>query len=69
MYIGGNNVTYFDGFGVRYIAKEIKRFICNENVITNICRIQTYDSIISRYLYIAVLKMLKGKPNLFSFNR
>ena len=41
--MSGNDVTYFDGFGVRYIPKEIKRFIGNKNVITNICRIQAYE--------------------------
>ena len=31
-----NNVTYFDSFGVENISKEIKKFIGNKNVITNI---------------------------------
>ena len=39
------NVTYFDSFGVENIPKEIKNIIGNKNIITNIYRIQTYDSI------------------------
>ena len=35
-----------DTFGVEHIPKEIRKFIENENVKTNIYRIQTYDSII-----------------------
>ena len=40
-----NNVTYFDSFGVEHIPKEIKKFIGSKNVISNIFRIQAYDSI------------------------
>ena len=38
-------VAYFDSFGVENIPKEIKNIIGNKNIITNIYRIQTYDSI------------------------
>ena len=38
--VNDNNVTYFDGFGVGHIPKEIKKFIVNKNIITNIYRIQ-----------------------------
>ena len=40
-----NDVTYFDSFGVEHIPKEIKAFIGNKNVKTNIFRIQSYYSI------------------------
>ena len=40
-----NNVTYFDSFGVEHIPKEVKAFIINKNIKTNIFRIQAYDSI------------------------
>ena len=29
-------ITYFDSFGIDYIQKEIKKFIGNKNIITNI---------------------------------
>ena len=35
-----NNIIYSDSFGVEYNPKEIKKFIVNKNIITNICRIQ-----------------------------
>ena len=40
-----NHATYFDSFGVGHIPKEIKRFRGNKNIITNIYRIQAYNSI------------------------
>ena len=40
-----NDVTYFHSFGVEHIPKEIKAFINNKNITTNIFRIQAYDSI------------------------
>ena len=68
------NVTYFDSFGVEYIPKEIRNFIGNKNVTTNIYRTQAYDSIMCRYFCIEFIDfMLKGKSlleytNLFSLN-
>ena len=38
LYVNGNNVIYFDSFGVEHIPKEMKKFIENKNV-TNIYRI------------------------------
>ena len=74
MYVNAENVTYFDSFGVEYIPKEIKRFIGNKNIITNIYRIQAYDSIMCGYFCIGLIDfMQKGKilfdyTNLFSPN-
>ena len=47
IYLNANddNVTYFDSFGVEYIPKEIRKFIGNKNIKTNVYRIQTYDSV------------------------
>ena len=36
----GTQVTYFDSFGVEYIPKEVKKVIGNEDIKTNIFRIQ-----------------------------
>ena len=49
LYVQNNDVTYFDSFEVEYIPKDIKTFIGNNNIKTNIFRIQVYDSIMSRY--------------------
>ena len=45
LYALNNNVTYFDSFGVEHIPEEIRKFIGNKNIKTNIFRIQAYDSI------------------------
>ena len=69
-----NSVIYFDYFGVEHIPKEIKAFINNNNIITNIFRIQAYDSIMCGYFFIGFIDfMLAGKTlteytNLFSPN-
>ena len=72
--MNANKILYFDNFGVEHIPKEIKKFIGNENIITNIYRTQAYDSTICGYLCIGFIDfMLKGKSfldytNLFSPN-
>ena len=69
-----NNTIYFDSFEVEHIPKEIKTFISNKNIKTNIFRIQAYDSIMCGYFCIGFIDfMLKGKTlteytNLFSPN-
>ena len=62
LYVLNNNVTYFDSFGVQHIPKEIKAFIDNKNMKTNIFRIQAYDSIMCGYFCITFIDfMLAGK--------
>ena len=74
MYVQNNDVTYFDSFGVEHIQKEIKTFICNKNIKTNIFKIQAYDSLMCGYFCIGFIDfMLAGKTltkliNLFSPN-
>ena len=51
LYVKNNDVTYFDSFGVEHIPKEIKTFISNNNIKTNIFRIQAYDSVMSGYYF------------------
>ena len=67
-------LTYFDSFGIEHIPKEVKKFIGNKNIITNIYRIQNYDSIMCGYFCIVFIgymfkgKSLTGYTNLFSPN-
>ena len=64
-----------DSFGIEYIAEEVKKFIVNENITTNINRIQSNDSILGEYFYIGFINfMLIGKSlldyvNLVSRNK
>ena len=74
MYVNAKYVTHFDSFEAKNIPKEIKKFIGNKNIITNIYRVQAYDSIMCGYFCIGLIDlMLKGKSsleytNLFSPN-
>ena len=75
LYVNSCNLIYFDSFWVEYITKEIKKFIDNKNIVTNIYRIPACDSIMYRYFCIELIDyMLKGKSlleyiNLFSPNK
>ena len=53
LWVNNNNATYFDSFGVEHK---------NKNIITNIFRIQAYDSIMCGYFCIGFIDfMLAGK--------
>ena len=83
MYVNNKIVTYFDSFGVEHIPKEIMKFIARtsfglgsrrKKIITNIYRIQAYNSIMCGYFCIGFINfMFNGKSltdytNLFSPN-
>ena len=78
MYVLNNGVTYFNSLGVRHIPKEIKTFIGNKNIKTNIFRIQAYDSIMCGHFcigfidfmldFMLAIKTLTDFTNLFSPN-
>ena len=62
IYVNNKSVTYFDGFGIEHIPKEVKKFIGNRNIISNIYRIQNYDSFMYGYFCIGFVDyMFKGK--------
>ena len=62
LYVLNNIVTYIDSFGVEHVLKEIKKFIDNKNIKTNIFRIIAYDSVICGYFCIGFIDfMLEGK--------
>ena len=74
LYVNNKTVTYFDSFAVEHIPKEIKKFINNKNIITNIFRIQAYDPVMCGYFcigfisYMFMNKTLTDYTNLFSPN-
>ena len=74
LYVHNKIVTYFDSFEVEHIPKEIMKFINRKKIITNIYRIQAYDSIMCGCFCIGFINfMLNGKSltdytNLFSPN-
>ena len=53
LYVNAENVTYFVCFGVEQIPKKKKqqqKIIRNKSIITNIHRIQVYDSVMCGYV-------------------
>ena len=74
LYVNDNNITYFNSFGVEHMPKEIRKFIENKNIITNIYKMQECDLVMLGYFCVGINDfMLKGKGllecrNLFSPN-
>ena len=74
LYVNNKTVTYFYSFGIEHMPRKVKKFIGNKNIVTNIYRIQNYDSVMCGYFYTGFIDyMFKGKSltdytNLFSPN-
>ena len=72
LYVNNKTATYFDSFGIEHIPKEVIKIIGNRNIITNIYRMQNYDSIMCSYFCIGFIdymftgKSLTDYTNLFS---
>ena len=68
LYINNKTITYFASFGIEHIPKEIMNFIGNKqsssakprnkNIITNIYKIQAYDSIMCSYFCIGFINFM-----------
>ena len=58
LYVNNKTIIYFDSFGVEHIPKEIMKFNGNKNIITNIFRIQAYDSIMCGYFCIGFISFM-----------
>ena len=66
LHVNAQTITYFDSFGVEHTPKEIKKYFRRSTdkfkIVTNILRIQAYDSVMSGYFCIGFIDfMLKGK--------
>ena len=68
LFVNNKTVTYFDSFGVEHIPKETIKFIDNKNIITNIFRIQAYDSIMCGYFCIAFINFMFNGNSLTDYN-
>ena len=72
LFCNRNEIVYFNSFGVEYIPEEIKEFIGNKNIKTNIFRVQENNSIMCGYCCIGFIdfmlasKKLTDYANLFS---
>ena len=62
LYVNNKTITYFDSFRVEHIPKEIMKFIVRKKIVTNVYRIQAYDSIMCGYFCIGFINfMFDGK--------
>ena len=72
LFCNRNEIVYFDRFGVEHIPEEIKEFVRNKNIKTNIFRIKANNSVMCGYFYIRFIdfmsagKKLTDYTNLFS---
>ena len=72
LYANDNNIIYFESFGVGRIPEKSKDFIGNKNIMTNVYRIQAYNSVMYGYFCIGFIVLalkdnsLLDYTNLFS---
>ena len=62
-----NESVYIDSFGIEHIPKEIKKFIGNKSITTNIFRLQAYCSIICRYFCIGFIDYMFACKTLIDY--
>ena len=67
LYVNNKSATYFDSFGVEHTPKEIMKFLGNKSIITNIFRIQAYDSVMCGYFCIGFIDFMFNGNNLTDF--
>ena len=68
LYVNNKTIIYFDSFGVEHIPKESIKFIGNnKNIITNIYRIQAYDSIMCGYFCTGFINFMFDGNNLTDY--
>ena len=62
LFCNRNEIVSFDSFSVEHIPQEIKEFVGNKNIKTNIFQVQGNDSVMCGYFYIGFIDfMLAGK--------
>ena len=67
LYVKNNEVIYLDSFGVEHVPEEIKKFIGNKDIKTNIFRIQAYNSIMCGYFRIRLIVFMFPNKTLINF--
>ena len=67
LYGKNNGVIYLDSFGVEHVPKEIKKFIENKNIITNLYRTQHLHSMMHGYFCIGFIDFMLAGKSLIDF--
>ena len=49
LFCNRSEIAYFDSFGVEHVPEEIKKLVGSKNIIANILRVQTNNSIMCGY--------------------
>ena len=59
-----NEIVYCNSFGVEHVPEEIKEFVGNKNIKSNIFRVQANDSVMCGYFCVGFIDfMLAGKKS------
>ena len=72
LFCNRNEIVYFDSLSVEHIPEEIKEFLRNKNIKTNIFRVQASDSVMCGYFckgftdFLLAGKKLSDHTNFFS---
>ena len=69
LFCNGNEIVYFDSFGVEHVSKEIKEFIGNENIKANVFRVQANNSVMCRYFCIGFIDFMQADKKLTDFTK
>ena len=69
LFCGKTEIVYFNSFGVEHVPEEIKEFIGNKNVKTNIFRVQANNLIMCGYFYIGFIEFMLAGETVISFTR
>ena len=65
--VNDNSVIYFNSFGVEHISEENKKLTGNKNIITNVFRMQAYDTIMFGYFCIEFIDFMFKDKSLTEF--
>ena len=67
LFCNGNEIVYFDSFGVEHVPKEIKKFARNKNIKANIFCVKPNNSVMCGYFFIGFIDFMPTGENLIDF--
>ena len=62
-----NEIAYFNSFAVEHIPEEIKEFIDNKNIKTNIYRMQANNSVMCEYFCVGFIDFMFADKTLIDY--
>ena len=67
LFYNRNEIAYFDSFSVEHSPKEMKEFIGNKNIKTNIFRVQANNLVMCGYFCIGFIDFIQAGKELTSY--